>query len=226
MERIIFTWSGGKDSALALYELQKSQQYEIEVLLTTVTADYNRISMHGVRNLLLEQQVKSLGLHLEKIQISKNSSNEEYEVKISDALKLYQGKGVSAVAFGDIFLEDLRKYRENQLSKLSLKGLFPLWKRDTRELALKFIELGFKAVVSCVDSEFLHKSFAGRLFDKQFLSELPDTVDPCGENGEFHSFVFDGPIFKQKISYEEGDIVLRDKRFYYCDLIPAHQEAV
>ncbi|MCX5693930.1 MAG: diphthine--ammonia ligase [Candidatus Omnitrophica bacterium] len=223
MEKILFTWSGGKDSALALFEMQKSRQYEIVTLLTTVTTDYDRISMHGVRNILLEQQVESLGFHLEKIQISKDASNEEYEAKISDTLKLYREKGVCAVAFGDIFLEDLRKYREGQLTKIGLNGLFPLWKRDTEDLALKFIELGFKAVISCVDSEFLDKSFAGRVFDKQFLSELPNNVDPCGENGEFHSFVFDGPIFQKKILYEEGDIVLRNKRFYYCDLIPAHQ---
>ena len=220
MEKVLFTWSGGKDSALALYELQRSRQYEVVALLTTVTADYDRISMHGVRNLLLEQQAKSLGLHLEKIQISKDAPNEEYEVKISDALKFYREKGVSTVAFGDIFLDDLRKYRENQLSKLGLKGLFPLWKRDTGELALNFIELGFKAVISCVDSEFLGESFAGRLFDKQFLAELPKGVDPCGENGEFHSFVYGGPIFKSGIPYKKGEVVFKNNRFYYCDLIP------
>lgn len=226
MEKIIFTWSGGKDSALALYELQKSRKYEITALLTTVTADYDRVSMHGVRNVLLEQQVKSLGIHLEKIQISKDSSNEEYEEKMSATLKLYREKGVSTVAFGDIFLDDLRKYREDQLSKVGLKGLFPLWKRDTEDLAFKFIELGFKAVISCVDSESLDKSFAGRVFDKQFLSELPDSVNPCGENGEFHSFVFDGPIFREKIPYEEGEVILRNKRFYYCDLIPPQKSSL
>ena len=214
MEKVLFTWSGGKDSALALYELQRSRKYEIAALLTTVTADYDRISMHGVRNLLLEQQVKSLGLHLDKIQISKDSPHEEYEAKISDALKFYRERGVSAVAFGDIFLEDLRRYRENQLLKLGLKGLFPLWKRDTGELALNFIDLGFKAVISCVDSESLGKSFAGRLFDKQFLSELPENVDPCGENGEFHSFVYGELIFKNGIPYEKGEIVFKNNRFF------------
>jgi uncharacterized protein (TIGR00290 family) len=220
MEKILFTWSGGKDSALALYELQKSRQFEIAALITTVTTDYDRISMHGVRNVLLKQQVESLGLPLETIQISKESSNQEYEAKISDIFKLYREKGVFSVAFGDIFLADLRKYREDNLAKVGLKGLFPLWKRDTEDLALKFIELGFKAVISCVDSEFLDRSFAGRAFDKKFLSDLPENVDPCGENGEFHSFVFDGPIFRDKILYEEGNIVLRNNRFYYCDLLP------
>ena len=157
---------------------------------------------------------------METIQISKESSNQEYEAKISDIFKLYREKGVFSVAFGDIFLADLRKYREDNLAKVGLKGLFPLWKRDTEDLALKFIELGFKAVISCVDSEFLDRSFAGRAFDKKFLSDLPENVDPCGENGEFHSFVFDGPIFRDKILYEEGNIVLRNNRFYYCDLLP------
>lgn len=219
MEKILFTWSGGKDSAMALYELQKVNNYKITALLTTVTAGYNRISMHGVRNTLLEQQIKSLGLPLEKVQISKNSSNEEYEAKIKNALLRYQAQGVSLVAFGDIFLEDLRRYREENLLKIGLKGVFPLWKRDTTRLAHAFIDLGFKAVISCVDSKYLDKSFVGRVFDKQFLSELPSGVDPCGENGEFHSFVYKGPTFKSQIPYKKGEVVLRDNRFYYCDLL-------
>ncbi|MDD5116390.1 MAG: diphthine--ammonia ligase [Candidatus Omnitrophica bacterium] len=218
-EKILFTWSGGKDSALALYELQESRKYEIEALLTTVTAGYNRISMHGVRNSLLERQAGSLGLRLEKMRISRNAGNEEYEGRITRTLDRYRKKGVSGVAFGDIFLEDLRSYRDRQLSRVGLKGLFPLWKKNTRDMAARFIELGFKAVVSCVDSKFLDSSFSGRLFDRKFLSDLPDNVDPCGENGEFHSFVYGGPIFKEEISYKKGRVVLRDGRFYYCDLI-------
>ena len=220
MEKILFTWSGGKDSALALYELQKVYNYKILALLTTITDGYDRISMHGVRNTLLEHQIESLGFPLEKIHISKDSSNEEYEVKMKNTLLRYRAQGVSLVAFGDIFLEDLRRYREENLLKIGLKGIFPLWRRDTTALAHTFIDLGFKAVVSCIDSKCLDKSFAGRVFDKQFLSELPDNVDPCGENGEFHSFVYGGPIFKRQIPYEKGEIVLRDNRFYYCDLIP------
>jgi len=223
MEKILFTWSGGKDSAMALYELQKVYSYKILALLTTVTAGYARISMHGVRNTLLEQQIESLGFPLLKVYISKNSSNEEYEAKMKNALLRYQAQGVSSVAFGDIFLEDLRRYREENLFSIGLKGIFPLWRRNTTILAHRFIDLGFKAVITCVDSRFLNKSFAGRVFDKQFLSELPKNVDPCGENGEFHSFVFDGPIFRKKILYKEGVIVLRNNRFYYCDLIPARQ---
>jgi len=223
-EKIIFTWSGGKDSAMALYELQRTHSYEVSALLTTITEDYERISMHGVRRILLERQADSLGLSLEKVFISKNTSNEEYESKMQEALIKYRATGVSSVVFGDIFLEDLRKYREDNLSKVDMKGIFPIWKRDTTELAHTFIDLGFKAVVTCVDSNVLDKKFVGRVFDEQFLSELPSTVDPCGENGEFHSFVYDGPIFRERIAFTMGDIVLRDNRFYFCDLIPVRKD--
>jgi len=219
-EKVLLTWSGGKESAMALYELQRSHDYEVAALLTTVTEDYNRISMHGVRAPLLELQAEYLGLAMEKVYITKNSSNEEYEAKMRDKLMGYQRQGVSSVVFGDVFLEDVRKYREENLSKIGMKGLFPLWKRDTTELAHTFMDLGFKAVVTCVDSHVLDKIFVGRVFDEQFLSELPSTVDPCGENGEFHSFVYEGPIFRKRISHKKGEVILRDNRFYYCDLIP------
>jgi len=225
-EKVVFSWSAGKDSVLALYELQKTENYEIAVLLTTVTKDYDRISMHGVRRVLLELQAESLGFPLEKIFISKSISNEQYESKMREVLVNYLMAGVSSVAFGDILLEDLRKYRENNLSKIGMKGMFPIWKMATTELAHKFIDLGFKAVITCVDSNVLDKMFIGRAFDKQFLSELPFTVDPCGENGEFHSFVYDGPIFRQKILYTTGEVVLRESRFYYCDLIPLQNDEV
>jgi uncharacterized protein (TIGR00290 family) len=219
-EKVLFTWSGGKDSVLALHELQVRQDYEVAALLTTLTENYDRISMHGVRLLLLERQANSLGLPIEKVYISKNSSNEEYEASMTEVLQKYLTSGVSSVGFGDIFLEDLRKYREDHLSKIGMKAVFPIWKRDTTELAHEFIDLGFKAVITCVDSNILDKIFIGRLFDEQFLSELPANIDPCGENGEFHSFVYDGPIFKERVSYEKGEINLRDNRFWYCDLIP------
>jgi len=176
--------------------------------------------MHGVRESLLEQQVESLGFPLEKIYITKKSSNEEYETKMRDKLVRYQHVGISSVAFGDIFLEDLKKYREDNLSKISMKGIFPIWKRDSVRLAQTFIDLGFKAIITCIDSNVLDKTFAGRTFDKQFISELPSDVDPCGENGEFHSFVYGGPIFSNQILYEKGEVILRDKRYYFCDLIP------
>ena len=221
MEKVLFAWSGGKDSAMALYEVQKSEKYDVVALLTIVTQDYDRISMHGVRRALLEEQAALLGIPLETVLISKHSSNEEYEAKMKEALVRYKKEDIVSVVFGDIFLEDLKKYREDNLAKVGLKGVFPIWKRDTRELAAAFIDLGFKAIITCVDSKSLDKSFAGRVFDKQFLSDLPNGIDPCGENGEFHSFVYDGPIFSRGIIFEKGQVVLRDNRFYYCDLVEA-----
>jgi len=218
-KRVLVAWSGGKDSAMALYELQKQHDYEIVALLTTVTEDYDRISMHGVRRTLLEKQAESMGLQLEKVYITKNASNQEYEMKMKDALIKYKTRGVTVVAFGDIFLEDVRRYREANLSKIGMEAIFPIWGRDTTELAQKFIELGFKAIVTCVDSKFLDKKFVGRIYDDRFLCELPPSVDPCGENGEFHTFVFDGPIFRKRVEFKVGEIVLRDGRFYFCDLI-------
>ena len=223
MENVIFTWSGGKDSVMALYKLQKSGDFEIVVLLTNITEDYDRVSMHGVRRVLLEKQVESLGFYLEKIYISKNSSNDDYEEKMRKTLLRYKSKDIVSVAFGDIFLEDLKKYREENLRKIGMKGIFPIWKRDTAELANTFIDLGFKAVITCVDSKVLDKSFVGRIFDKQFLHDLPSGVDPCGENGEFHSFVYAGPIFKHEILFDFGEITLRENRFFYCDLIPVEK---
>lgn len=220
VEKVLFTWSGGKDSALALYELQRNGRYEVTALLTTVTEDYDRISMHGVRRVLLEQQAQSLGLPLEIVYIPRNSSNEDYEARLREKLLQYKSRSVTSVVFGDIFLEDVRNYRENNLAQVGMKGVFPIWKRDTGELAHTFIDLGFKAIITCVDSNALDGKFAGRPFDERFLSELPSNVDPCGENGEFHSFVYDGPIFRKKIKYKKGRIVLRDNRFYFCDLIP------
>jgi uncharacterized protein (TIGR00290 family) len=220
MESVLVSWSGGKDSAFALYEILKNKDYQVAALLTTLTEDYDRISMHGVRRILLEQQVASLGFPLEKVFISMNSSNEEYEANMGKVLARYKNTGVSSVVFGDIFLEDLRKYREDKLATLDLKGIFPIWKRDTQELARSFIALGFKAITTCVDTNMLGSQYVGRVINEQFLSELPATVDPCGENGEYHSFVYDGPIFKESIAYTPGETVLRENRFYYCDLMP------
>ena len=223
-EKVLFTWSGGKDSAMSLYVLRKFHNYEIAALLTSVTEDYDRISMHGVRRVLLEQQAQSLGLPLEMLYITRKSSNEEYEAKLKEKLLQYKSRGVSSVVFGDIFLEDLRKYRENNLAQVGMKGIFPIWKRDTTELAHDFIDLDFKAVITCVDSKVLDGKFVGRYFDNKFLSELPPKGDPCGENGEFHSFVYDGPIFSERIRFRRGKVVLRDNRFYFRDLIPVRKQ--
>ena len=219
-EKVVVAWSGGKDSALALYEILKTNRYEVLELLTTVTQDYDRISIHGVRRVLLEQQARSLGFPLEKMFVSKGVSDAEYESILLKSLNGHRTNGVFSVVFGDIFLEDVRKYREGILSKVGMKGIFPLWKRDTRQLARAFVDLGFKAVITCVDSKSLGKDFVGREFDRQFLADLPFNVDPCGENGEFHSFVYDGPIFSERIFFTKGEIVLRESRFYYCDLVP------
>ena len=203
---------------MALYEIKKNKNYEIVSLLTTITEGYDRISMHGVRRSLLEEQAYSLGLPLIKMYISRSKSNQEYESTIKEVLLRQRAEGVSSVVFGDVFLEDLRQYRENNLAKVEMKGVFPLWKTDTDELAERFIDLGFKALTTCVDSKVLEKKFVGRDFNQQFLSDLPSGVDPCGENGEFHSFVYAGPIYKEQIACRIGKIVLRDERFYYCDL--------
>jgi len=219
-EKILLSWSGGKDSALSLHELRKTGQFEITALVTTVTEGYDRVSMHGVRRTLLEQQAASLGIALEQVVISQKASNQEYEAKMQALLERYLRMGVSKVAFGDLFLEDIRKYRDENLARIGLTGIYPLWKRDTRAMAHEFIALGFRAVICCVDSKALDGRFVGRDFDTQLIRELPLTVDPCGENGEFHSFVYDGPIFKWRIPVDKGEISLRDDRFYYCDLMP------
>jgi uncharacterized protein (TIGR00290 family) len=219
MEKILFGWSGGKDSAMALYEILKSKEYQVVSLLTTITKDYDRISMHGVRRTLVEQQAKSIGIPLHKVFIPKTCSNEIYAAKMTEALNKFKQEGVQTVAFGDIFLEDVRKYREDNLDKLNMKGIFPIWGRNSAELARSFISLGFKSVISCINTKVLDKKFLGRQFDEAFLAELPSNIDPSGENGEFHSFVYDGPIFKQRIGYKRGEMVLRDS-FHFCDLIP------
>ncbi len=215
------SWSGGKDSSLALNEILESQNFEIEALITTVTADYERVSMHGLRNALLHEQAKSISIPLQKVFISKNATNEEYESAWKEALLTYKDRGIESVVFGDLFLEDIKKYREDQLKGIGMECVFPIWKRDTVKLAADFIDMGFKVITVCVDSKFLGKEFAGREFNRQFLRDLPSGIDPCGENGEFHTFVYDGPIFENPIEHKLGDIVLRNERFYYCDILLA-----
>ncbi len=219
-EKAIVLWSGGKDSALALYEILKSGRYKVLELLTTVTKDYDRVSIHGVRRVLLEQQTKALRIPREEMFITKGASDAEYEGELLKTLTRHRDNGVFSVVFGDIFLEDVRKYRERILAKAGMNGIFPLWKKDTKDLARTFINLGFKAIITSIDSNVLGKDFAGREYDEKFLSDLPADVDLCGENGEFHSLVYDGPIFRESVLFTKGEIVLRDNRFYYCDLVP------
>jgi len=216
-EKVIFNWSGGKDSAFCLYKILQTQQYDIMCLLTSISEKYQRISMHGVRVELLEIQAIRIGLPLIKMQIPEMPTMESYEKIIAITLTELKNKGATASVFGDIFLEDLRKYREAKLSEINLTGIFPLWKIPTDKLIREFIDLGFKAIITCVSEKYLDKSFVGRVIDYDFLKDLPNNVDPCGENGEFHSFVFDGPIFKEPILFEKGEIV-------YKKYTPAKQE--
>jgi uncharacterized protein (TIGR00290 family) len=218
-EKVIVSWSGGKDSALALHELAGT--YDVVSLLTTVTDGYDRISIHGVRTRLLEEQAAALGYPLEKVPISQTCDNDEYETSMRAALGRCRAGGVSSVICGDIFLADVRRYREERLFTDGLRGLFPLWGRDSRELARRFLGLGFRAVLCCVDTQVLDAGFAGRAFDEGLLADLPPGVDPCGENGEFHTFVFDGPGFARPVACTAGARTLRGQRFAYCDLLPA-----
>ncbi|MFC1596240.1 ATP-binding protein [Candidatus Margulisiibacteriota bacterium] len=220
MEKILFTWSGGKDSAMALYKLQQEKEYEVAALLTTVTKDYGRISMHGVREVLLDRQAAALGLPLTKVYINKKSANEDYEAAMRKTLEQYIAQGITTVAFGDLFLEEVRQYREQNLAPLKMQALFPLWGQNTTKLANRFIDLGFKTIITCVDTEQLDPKFTGRIFDKKFLAALPPNADPCGENGEFHSFVYNGPNMQEPVYFSKGDVVLRDNRFNYCELLP------
>ena len=218
-EDALFCWSGGKDSAMALHALRAARDCRITALLTTITEEYDRISMHGVRRILLERQAESLGLPLHPVLIPPQCTNATYELRMKEALAKHFAAGVRRVAFGDIFLEDLRAFRENNLAQANMTAIFPLWKRNTRELAQEFLKNGFRAIAVCVDPRVLDASFAGRELNASFFADLPTGVDACGENGEFHTFVFDGPIFNSPIGVRAGEKVLRDA-FCFCDLLP------
>ena len=236
-----FNWSSGKDSSLALFYLLQQKQYTISTLLTTVNLDYKRVSMHGVREELLDLQVKSLQIPLRKIGLPAQVSMKSYNEVMQSVTQDLKSQQYTHCIFGDIFLEDLREYREMQLKKIGIKAIFPLWKKDTKELLTEFITLGFKAITVCVNAKYLDKSFCGRVLDMNFLKDLPPNVDPCGENGEFHTFVYDGPIFNNPVAFEIGEKVHRsyepskneddncfsdqedtnwDTSFWYCDLLP------
>lgn len=206
-ELALFNWSGGKDSALALYHTLRNSQFEVKHLLTSVNSETNRISMHGVRLSLLQKQAESIGIPLSLLSLPGEISMEEYDQLMADKMQGFLDAGISTSIFGDIFLEDLKQYREQKLAQVGLKGDFPLWQRNTKELVNEFISLGFKTMVVSVDGSKLDQSFVGRIIDENFLNDLPENVDPCGENGEFHSFVFEGPIFKKPIRFERGEVV-------------------
>ncbi len=236
----IFNWSGGKDSTLALHHVLQDKNFDIGTLLTSVNEAHKRVSMHGVREELLDAQAESLGLPLKKLRLPEQPSMSEYEQIMADMMKEVKAEGYTHSIFGDIYLEDLKNYREEKLASQGFKAHFPIWKRDTKELVREFIGLGYKTIVVCVKAEFLDESFVGRVIDEDFLNDLPDNVDPCGENGEFHTFCYEGPVFKKPIPFEIGEKVFREYKapkdkddtcsgsepakksmgFWFCDLVP------
>jgi uncharacterized protein (TIGR00290 family) len=218
---VVLSWSGGKDSALALHALSQDASVEVVGLLTTMTDDYDRVGMHGVRRSLLEAQGARLGLPIFQARIKAKSSNEDYEASFLAALREIRASrpDIRHVAFGDLFLEDVRRYRETLLARTDWQPLFPIWGEDTALLARRFISDGFAARLVCVDTTQLDGAYAGRPYDAELLRDLPVACDPCGERGEFHTFVSDGPPFAEPIAYECGERVLRDGRFMYCDLL-------
>jgi len=241
-EKVVFCWSGGKDSALALHRVLNDASYEVVAFLTTCNEHFERVSMHGVRMALLDRQAQAIGLPLEKVFVSRQSSNEEYQKKMSDCLLAYKARGVTGCVFGDIFLEDLRLWREQNLALVGLRGIFPVWKVASNELIQEFISAKFGSVVCCTNDAYLDESFVGKTIDADFVASLPADVDPCGENGEFHSFAFAGPIFKESVKFQVGEKVYRPleethpavastvcpapgarrtKGFWFCDLLPA-----
>jgi uncharacterized protein (TIGR00290 family) len=220
---VVLSWSGGKDSSLALAALRSHPRYETVALLTSITAGYNRVSIHGVRRDLVEAQAAATGLPLFEVTLEAQSSNDAYEAAFVVGLRRVCAThpDIRHVAFGDLYLADVRAYRERLVRAAGFEALFPLWGRDTRALAGEFVAAGYQAMLTCVDTQQLAASFAGRAFDAALLADLPVGVDPCGEGGEFHTFVSAGPIFRDPIPIAPGERVLRDGRFAYCDLLPA-----
>ena len=239
MKKTYLNWSSGKDAALALYKLQQDNEYSVEKIVTTVNTDFDRISMHGIRTDLLIRQAENINLPLHQIKLHGEVSMEEYNKVMEMETNKLLNEGFIHSVFGDIFLEDLKRYREKQLEEIGLQAVFPLWKQNTEKLLEEFISKRFKAIVVCVNTDKLDRSFCGRMLDQDFLNDLPEDVDPCGENGEFHTFVFDGPIFKKPIDFKIGELVEKsykpakesedncfsddqkswDTSFMYCDLL-------
>lgn len=232
MPKSYLNWSTGKDAALALYRLSQDPKWEVGCLLSSINAQHNRVSMHGLRRELWQKQVEAIGLPHRAVELPEQPSMEVYATKMRAAVNQLKTEGFEYSVFGDIFLEDLRTYREEQLRPLGITAHFPLWQEPTRDLLLEFIDLGFRAIVVAVDERKLPADFAGRLIDQSFLADLPADVDPCGENGAYHSFCFDGPIFNYPVDFELGDRVCREYpnptglgslNFYFQDLYPALQ---
>lgn len=225
-----FNWSTGKDSALALHYLLQNDAYCIDQLVTSINSHYNRVSMHGLRRELLEAQANAIGLSLTTIELPEHPSMEDYENIMHSTINRLKKSKYTHCAFGDIFLEDLKAYREQQLQKVNITPIFPLWKKNTTELLHDFLDLGFKAIIVCAKSEFFNEDSVGKVLTKELIKTFPKSVDVCGENGEFHTFCFDGPIFKTPVKFNIGDTVYKsyptpnakneDTGFWYCDLLP------
>jgi uncharacterized protein (TIGR00290 family) len=220
MRKILLSWSSGKDSAWALRALQSDPSVEVAGLLTTVNRRSNRVAMHAVRETLLEMQARALRLPLTKVYIPDPCTNAEYERAMAGAMENAKSDGIEAIAFGDLFLEDVRRYREEKLAATGIEPIFPLWGADTRQLAREMVEEGLRAIVTCVDPKQLDRAFLGRVFDAAFLDALPEGVDPCGEKGEFHSFVYAGPMFAQALPVARGKTMERD-HVVFIDVVPA-----
>lgn len=218
--KVVFSWSSGKDSALALYKILSGGEFEVVALFSTVSKDFDRVAMHGTRRELLLKQAENIGLPLQIIDLPTPCTNEVYENAMREAMLKFKNVGIETVAFGDIYLEDVRNYRIENLSKIGMKAVFPLWRTDTKELCEEIFRAKIRAVVTCVDTAQIDGSFAGREFNRDFIADLPENADICGENGEFHSFVFDAPFFQKPIEFGFGEKVLRDERFYFCDILP------
>ncbi len=219
MKPAIASWSGGKDSVLALHTILNEKDYKIKTLFTISSIEYGRVSIHGVRNEIIKKQANSIGLPIHLIHLPKNVDNNKYQSIMKGEMTRLTSKNIFSVVFGDIFLEDIRKYREANLSKIGMKGIFPLWGKSSGDLARKFLDLRFKAIITSVDSNLLDGSFIGEIFNDEFISAIPKNVDPCGENGEFHTFVFDGPLFSHPVKFKTGKTIIMDGRYYYIDLI-------
>ncbi|QEE50540.1 adenine nucleotide alpha hydrolase [Flavobacterium alkalisoli] len=226
-QKTYFNWSSGKDSALALHYLLQDKNYSVDCLLTSVNSHYDRVSMHGLRKELLLKQVEAIGIPITTIELPLQPSNEDYEAIMRAKVDELLEQNYTTAAFGDIFLEDLKVYREKQLEPFGLKAVFPLWKKDTKQLLTEFIDSGFKTITVCVNGTKLDKSFVGRVIDHDFIKELPDDVDPCGENGEFHTFCFDASYFKKPVDFTIGETIYREydnhgtkTGYWFCDLLP------
>ena len=238
MKKTYVNWSSGKDSALALYKVLQEKEYNVDLLITNVNEEFERVSMHGLHERLLDKQAESIGLRLQKNYFPADVTMELYDTLMQEKMEVLLEQNYTHAIFGDIFLEDLKKYRETKLAEVGVTGVFPLWKKDTKKVLKEFLLLGFKAITVCVNARLLGEEFVGRVIDQQFIEDLPENVDVCGENGEFHTFVFDGPNFAFPIDFQIGEKVLKsytlhndeddnchkskdtnyDTSFWYCDL--------